>query len=147
MSKYSEDLELYPGPEIMHYTIEGIPIALARPRFGKDHIYDSQKQLKYSVGIQLKDQHFGYEPFEGPLRLDVVFFMPMPQRIKSKSGEHSAKMPQYCKPDLSNLIKFIEDASNKIIIEDDAMISEINAGKYYSEIPRTELTITRIKRD
>lgn len=138
------------SPFSAHYTIEGVPTPLARPRLGHTHTYDSQKQIKYSAGIQLVQQHLGQPLFTGPLTLDVIFFMPIPERLRRqfKGQEQSndlAYHPHHKKPDLDNLIKFVLDVANGTIITDDSLISTINARKVYSMIPRTEFSITRLE--
>jgi len=127
---------------VMKYVLEGKPEALARPRFGLGHIYDSQKRLKQAVIFQLRRQHF-LPLFTGPLRMDVVFYMPIPQRLKKKI-KSSAEAPQYVKPDADNLLKFLCDCCNKIIYEDDAQLATIMVRKLYSVCPRTEFSITTL---
>lgn len=125
------------------YSVEGTPIPLARHRHSGDHTWDSQKQQKYGTGIQLVNQHEDRPKFQGPIQLDVTFFMPI-----RKSGYKAPKGGYHLiKPDLSNLIKYIEDAATKILFDDDCIISVINAQKRYSEIPRTEFTITELEQD
>jgi len=70
---------------------------------------------------------------DGPVRLEILF------RFK-----RSRKSNGYCtaKPDLSNLVKAIEDALNKIAYNDDAQISELIARKVYAETEETVVTIT-----
>lgn len=115
------------------YVVDGVPVPLARVRFGNKRCWDSQKDLKLIVGCQLEQQHRPYKPFCVPIALDVTFFMKKPKRLKN--------LHHVTKPDLSNLIKFIEDAGNGIIYTDDRLIFSINARKIYSNIPRTELLI------
>ena len=47
----------------------------------------------------------------------------------------------YKKPDLSNLIKFIEDAFNNVLWKDDALISYMFATKKYSFEPKTMIFV------
>jgi Holliday junction resolvase RusA-like endonuclease len=135
------------GPSVMHYIVDGSPIPLARARHGNGNTYDSQKQLKYSVGIQLRQQQQDVPIFTGPICLEVIFFMPIPDRIQKKirkSADAQRIAPHSCKPDLSNLIKFIEDVATGIIYKDDSLISKIVAHKVYSMIPRTEFSVTQM---
>lgn len=127
-----------------YYTIDGVPISLKRPRFGVGKVYDSQKKEKFGVQIQLKTQHEYISPFEGPLQLDVTFFMPMPQRLHRK---HFARNfpPHFSRPDLDNLLKWLLDNLNAVIIKDDSQICIINARKVYSELSRTEFSLTRLE--
>lgn len=129
---------------VAYYTIEGVPISLKRPRFGLGHVYDSQKKEKFGVQIQLKSQHEFSSPFEGPLQLEVTFFMPMPQRLHRKYFAGSFP-PHHARPDLDNLLKWLLDNLNEVIIKDDSQIYAITARKVYSEISRTEFSITRLE--
>lgn len=129
---------------MMLYVIMGDPIALARPRFNKRSVYDSQKNKKLVAGINLRNQH-GNAPFlEGALHLDIYFYLKIP--MQGKHGRLDNRYHIY-KPDLSNLLKFIEDIGTGIIYHDDSIISSINATKRYSIEPRTEFKLTVLKRE
>jgi len=125
--------------ETCTYVVEGKPIPLARPRFGRGRCWDEQKLTKVVFGIHLVKQHDSHPFFEGPLQLLVKFFMPIPKRARNKDGK-----PHYIKPDLSNLIKFVEDVGSGILYEDDSVITSIKAEKIYSKKPRTEITVIQI---
>jgi Holliday junction resolvase RusA-like endonuclease len=129
---------------ICHYTIEGNPIPLARPRFGQNYnktrIWDSQKQSKFGVGIQVSNQHGDNPHLSPPIRLDVVFYLPIPKQQPLLSGNY-----HHAKIDLDNLLKFLLDSCNTIAYKDDAHISEIHARKLYAVNPRTEFTLTELK--
>jgi len=130
------------------YIIYGDPIPLARPRFvamaatretkPKVRVYDSQKADKRAIAYDIKKQH-GKEPmFEGPLFMELRFYM-LGENTKH-SGWH------YCKPDLSNLIKMYEDVCSGILYRDDAQISSTKATKEYaSGEKRTEIVIHQLE--
>jgi Holliday junction resolvase RusA-like endonuclease len=130
--------------EAAHYTISGTPISLKRPRFGLGKVYDSQKREKFGVQMELKSQHDYISPFKGPLQLDVTFFMPLPQRQAKKKHQESC-LPHFIRPDIDNLLKWLLDNLNSVIIKDDAQICTVKAQKVYSKIARTELSITRLE--
>ncbi len=117
------------------YVINGNPIPLARPRFGKNNVYDSQKSEKEGVAWYVrflrKDEHI----LKGPLQMEIRFFLKKPMK-KMKKIWHDTK------PDLSNLIKFYEDVCIGILYEDDKQISKIIASKVYDDEPRTEIILT-----
>ena len=128
------------------YIIEGEPIPLLRPRYSPRHnkLYDSQKNEKLILGINLRNQHQDRDPIDGPIRMDITFFMPVP---KTRLKEKKALMNTYhfYRADLSNMIKFYEDVAQDCgIFRDDCLIAEIFAKKIYGE-PRTEFTITTLK--
>jgi len=84
-----------------------------------------------------------------PISLDVTFYMGRPKN-HYKTGANSEMLkdsaPEYHsgRPDLDNLVKFVQDSLNTIYYKDDALISQITAKKIYSESPRTEITITKL---
>jgi len=120
------------------YIILGDPIPLARPRFNKKKVYDSQKHKKLVAGINLRHQHDNKPFYEGNLHLDVKFYLKIATKKKISLLEDTYHVYT---PDLSNLLKFIEDICSGIIYKDDSLICSIHAIKKYSSIPRTEFEI------
>jgi len=129
--------------ESLLYVIPGDPVPLLRARMAKGRRpWDSQKQIKMHCGLQLTQQHGHRPPFQGALHFDVTFYFPFPQAIsKAKLATMAGKLHTY-RPDLSNLIKFIEDVATGILFNDDCLIASINAKKCYDHQPRTEFAIT-----
>lgn len=126
------------------YVIKGDPTPLARARHGRGRTWDPQKQLKLVYGIELERQHNNAPWFDGPLHLDIVFFMPIP-KTSTKRRHMIDGTPHRFRPDLDNTIKFILDVATGILFKDDAIISSINAKKLYDLEPRTEFIITEIE--
>lgn len=125
-----------------HYVVHGDPIALARGRFSRQgKVYDAQKHVKLVWGIDVRNQH-GEDPFfEGPLLMDVIFYLPLPQKsIKLKGQYHTYK------PDSTNLLKFAEDVATSICYHDDCIISKIMMEKVYDDGngPRTEFILREL---
>ena len=125
------------------YVLEGDPVALARGRHVGRRVYDSQKNEKLVLGITLRNQHGDRPLYDGPLLLDVTFFMPI-AKSREKHRAHLMDSCHFYTPDLSNLIKFVEDLSANILYHDDCLIAKIIAKKIYGE-PRTEFTLTKLK--
>lgn len=134
MSAITTPLSTQSATKTQIYTIIGEPIPLARPRFGKNKVFDSQAQVKTGAGIQLRSQHRG-EPITIPIHINASFFFPC-------SDRHTHGKPHAQRPDLDNLIKYLLDVSNNIIFKDDAQVVSIFAQKYYDLYVRTEFTIT-----
>lgn len=126
------------------YVIPGDPTALARARYGQRKVYDSQKQLKLIAGLSLVEQHRGLEMFIGPLHLDVTFFMGTPSKMNAAKRKSLDSTYHVYRPDLSNLLKFIEDIATGILYRDDSLIASISCKKIYDELPRTEFILTQI---
>lgn len=127
------------GPESRTYVIEGNPTPLARARWGQGRIYDTQKHIKLITGITIANQHTGVAFFTGPLELEITFFFKTPNNMKKLMGN-----PHITRPDLSNMIKFIEDVATGITYHDDCLIASIIARKLYDNTPRTEFTIRQL---
>ena len=126
------------------YRVLGVPRPLQRPRFSRNRVYDSQKGEKEEFATLVKAQHVHDGPFTGPLFLEICFYFPIPTYL---SRAKMAALPGTFhdkRPDLSNCIKFVEDALNEIIYLDDAQISVICSSKRYSELPRTEFRIIKL---
>lgn len=144
MKVIEEKIIVQPGAKLnASYIIDGKPMPLSRPRFSNGVVYDSQKATKNRVSFELKAQHDG-PVFTGPLRLDVIFYMPVPDSMRRKKEDKVTYTPHFKKPDIDNLIKFLLDCSNGILFEDDSQIAIINASKIYSNLGRTEFTITEL---
>ncbi len=125
------------------YVIPGNPVPWKRAGHANGTFYDQQKHAKLGTGIYIHNQHQGVL-YSGPLLLDITFFFPMPISLKKKWDTMRHKH-NYYRPDLSNLIKYIEDVCTGLLYEDDCLITEIRAKKIYDDIGRTEFTLTEIK--
>lgn len=126
------------------YVVQGKPVPLNRPRMGEHGVYDSQKGIKYKISSDLKGQKGLDATLCGMLHMHMDFYMPLP---KTKSHRNHLIQQKYhvYRPDLSNLIKMIEDVCVDIgIIEDDCLIASITARKLYGDISRTEFYFERL---
>jgi Holliday junction resolvase RusA-like endonuclease len=128
----------------MIYIVPGDPIALARPRISRKSMWDPQKQERLFFGIHVKNQHGDKPLYTGPLKLDVIFFMPFPQTHKARKGRRLGDY-HFFRPDTSNMIKFVEDACSGVLYPDDCSIAVIVAKKIYDDEPRTEFKIIQLR--
>jgi len=117
----------------MKLEVYGKPIALARHRHFKGGTFNPQaslmKRYAWHVVSLLDDK---YEPFSQiDLKLKYCFHPPKSWSAKKKKAAIGG--PKASKPDLSNLIKFTEDALNGVLWEDDRLIIRIQAEKVYDE--------------
>lgn len=133
---------------MINLKIPGKPIAKKRPRFARVgkfvKTYNPQEteegRFLFEAYRQLGDD---FKPIEKPISVIMCFYMPIPKSTsKKRKLLMSMKQIQHSKkPDLSNMIKFAEDALNGVVWQDDSLITTIWATKAYSEEPRTEITI------
>jgi Holliday junction resolvase RusA-like endonuclease len=128
------------------YEIPGIPIALKRHRHVGKKCYDSQKKEKEIAQWHIKYAIQGLFAASEALKLVVEYHMPIPKSYSKRRAKEALRGPHTKKPDLTNLIKFTEDAFNGMVWEDDSIISEIEARKFYSDTPKTVFKIENISK-
>lgn len=129
------------------YILNCDPLPLARPRLGKHKkMYNVQQEYRLVNGIHLQKQHNDAPLFEGPLHLDITFYLKMPH-LSERKKDALENTFHYFKPDLSNLLKFVEDLANKIIYNDDAQISSIATRKLYARHPHTIFSISNLNKE
>lgn len=63
---------------------------------------------------------------DGPVELDVTFHLPRPQRLRDKTPPHTTK------PDVSKLVRAVEDALTGVLYADDARIVQLTCSKRYA---------------
>lgn len=134
----------------MQFIISGKPIPLKRARSFKrgDTIghYNSQKKhmqaVYYSIQSQLPTD---YKPPTDPLHLIVSFHMPFPASYPKKKREALAGDYHTLKPDLSNLVKFYEDALNGLLWVDDQQIARITTRKIWDYEGKTVIKVQPIE--
>lgn len=132
----------------IQFTIPGTPVAKARPRVTRTgHAYTPKKTSDYEklvkvYAIKTMTEH-GLKPTEEAIRLDVQAFFPIPASWTKAKKEKALNgdLKHTTRPDLSNIVKAVEDAMNGIVYKDDSQISEIVCVKRYSMSPRVDLTV------
>ena len=137
------DVGEFPVGTLFEFSLDYAPVPLARPRMGKGkRVYDSQKHTKLAMGLCLMNQ-FDKEPITQPIELGLVFYMPIPSS-KLKIMKKCHTMLHACRPDLSNLIKMIEDVMvDCLILKDDSQVAIIHAEKrlHMDRNPSIDITV------
>ena len=127
------------------FLVPSEPIPAARPRVTIHGTYNPKSSLMTRLGYQLKDIIMNNDyhglPLENQIAIDIQFFMPVPRSWSKKKKDSTEGKFHGVRPDLDNLIKFILDATNGIIVKDDKQIVKITASKKYSKTPRTVLDV------
>ena len=142
---------------VLAFDIPGQPIGQGRPKFstinGHARAYDPEKSRNYKAYVRLlatqamKDR--GFTMIEGPCVLSINAYFEVPKSKSKKFREAALNGLEYPtkKPDLSNIIKGIEDALNGVAYKDDALIVRLGVTKLYSEIPRVEVSLIEWDRE
>lgn len=133
---------------VIKLTIPGAPIAKKRPRMNTKTgaVYNSQRVEENRVRtLALNALKSPLEPLRGPLFVKMTFYTPMSKTATQKASkagydDRINPIPDTRRPDLDNLIKFV-DIFNMLLWIDDSQIYKIEASKYLSLKPRTEIEI------
>lgn len=133
------------------FEIPGSPIGQGRPKFstinGHAKAYDPEKSRNYKAYVRLLAtqamKESGFTMIEGPCCLSIDAYFEVPKSKSKKFREAALSGLEYPtkKPDLSNIVKGIEDALNGLAYKDDALIVRLHTVKLYSEIPRVEVSL------
>lgn len=134
------------------FTVPGAPIGKPRHRSFKDkagniRTYQPETAVNRENFIKMIALQYAPDvPLNGPLSLCVVFFVPIPASWSEKKKEMAlcTKLYPAKKPDLDNMVKLVKDALNSIIWIDDKQIVGLNASKFYSDKPETQIMIQTI---
>lgn len=127
------------------YIIPEDPVAWARAVPTRTHgMWDSQKKLKMWLALFIAREHGNRPQYQGPLLLDIKFHMPMNQRMRKAQEMWEGEWYDQ-RPDFDNLVKLICDTCNKVLYDDDKLITTAIISKVYSSQPRTEFRLIELR--
>jgi Holliday junction resolvase RusA-like endonuclease len=135
-------------------TVPGVPKALQRNRhrivktksgnqFIANYLPAESRAEQGTVRLFASLAMKGGPPLEGPLELRMTAFMPIPASW-SKRKQHEAMtggVRPTGKPDLSNLLKQVEDGIKAVCYRDDSQIVALHVWKAFSDTPRVVVEI------
>jgi Holliday junction resolvase RusA-like endonuclease len=134
---------------LLTFSMSGMPRGQGRPRAtarrGFASVYKATADRKYENSIRdvAIEKMAGRDPFEGPLSVSLRFRMPIPKSAtkRARAGMAAGEIAHCSKPDLSNLVKAIEDGMNGVVYVDDAQIVRCFTTKLYSERPGVDVRV------
>ena len=118
------------------FVVPGPAVPERKRQFGR-HRCDTREAadyktlLRYHAGIAMA----GRPPLEGPLALTLTVV-----RVRPKSLPKRVTYP-ITRPDLSNQLKLVEDAFNKVLWGDDAQLVEILVTKGFGDAEGIGVTV------
>lgn len=118
------------------FVITGEPVSYPENQSKNYRSWNDHRRFTAKYEVDLGNQFEGQALMNGPLLMEIDFY------FSSKTGQrkiHSTK------PDLYNLVRFIEKACSGIIYENDCLLTQIVASKKYDQQPRTQFKISRIR--
>lgn len=97
------------------------------------------------IGYLASQAMNGQDPFEGPVRINIRAYVPIPRRTpRYRLQEIRSGLCHPCKtPDLTNVAKLAEDALNGVVFKDDKQVVRWGAksGRFFSFRPRLEIDV------
>lgn len=134
---------------VLAFSLYGIPRGQGRPRAtairGRANVYKATADRKYedSVRKAATDIMAGRDPLEGPLSLSLRFRLPIPKSYskRARASMAAGEIAPTSKPDLSNLVKAIEDAMNGVVFVDDSQVVRSFQTKIYAERPGVDVRV------
>jgi Holliday junction resolvase RusA-like endonuclease len=98
------------------------------------HIFYNPRDKEKQVTTNLIMQQWHEPPISDYVKLNFIFVHLPPKSASKKKREAMLQRLSFpTRKDLSNCVKFYEDCLKKIVIEDDRIVVEITAKKYYGE--------------
>lgn len=130
------------------YVISGIPVAWTSHRgYGKKS-FNPHHMEKLCAKQELEMQHGERPLYQGIVRADFFFEMPIPLSFPKKFTKRiqaGEKIYHTKRPDRTNLLKHAEDCLTGSILHDDNIVALGIVEKYYSLKPQTKIIITPLE--
>lgn len=145
------------------------PKPQTRPRFSKFGTYEDPKMKAWRRQCsQLIEQEYDGQFYDGPISVDVTFYMKAPLNVSKKPTPKARaktwdifhrfmdeKLWHAMRPDIDNLVKALFDSISNagynkvdkkgIVWTDDSIVCELKAQKRYSSNPRIEFEIKELE--
>jgi len=134
--------------------VPGDPRGQGRPRAtvrgGHATVYKDDKTASYQnlVALAASEAMGDRPPTEGAVLVTLFVRFRIPKSTSKKDRVQMMASPPTIrptkKPDLSNIIKAVEDGMNGIVFKDDCQIVTLHSTKLYSETPGVEIWVSDI---
>jgi len=128
---------------MIHLTIPGPPIGKQRARVCRSgHAFTPAKTVNYEALVKqtFAAKYPGFVPMPGPVRMILSIYL-MESKETQRKLKRGARLYPTIKPDISNVLKSIEDALNGLAYVDDKQIISVYAEKKYSLRPGVEIIL------
>ena len=134
----------------INFVVPGQPVPQGRPRWTSKpfpHMYDPPASAKYKRKVKkFASKIAPDELLKGELYVEVLIYKETLSSFskKKKAAAEARILRPITKPDADNYAKGILDAVKGVLWEDDGQVVDLVARKYYSEIPRVEISVKEI---
>jgi len=124
-------------------TIPGPPVGKHRARVCRSgHAFTPAKAVNYEALVKqtFAAKYPDFVPMPGPVRMILSIYL-MPSKKTQRKLKEGIRVYPTIKPDISNVLKSIEDALNGLTYVDDKQIISVYAEKKYSQRPCVEIIV------
>ena len=136
---------------MIRFTVPGEPKAKQRPRLGKGFAYTPKQTVEYENWVKqcylTSDCSKGFLEHQIHAKIEAYFSIPKSVTKKNRELMLNGEMRPTKKPDADNIAKSILDSLNGIAYLDDSSVVSLEVEKYYSEMPRVEVSLRRVQDD
>src|SRR5690625_622034 len=113
---------------VIKLTIPAVPVAQPRQRHAvigghvRNYTPADHPVQAYKAAVMLAARQAGVDkPLEGPLQVDVAFYLPRPKRLMRRK-DPDGPVPHTARPDVDNLWKSTADALSGLAWRDDSQV-------------------------
>jgi len=145
------------GQAPIAFSVPGLPVAQPRQRtrvvatggrvFATNYTPKDAPVQSFKAAIRLAASAVYHgAPLTGPLAMTLYCFFPRSKSITWKN-KPMPRIPKQGKPDVSNILKAVEDALNGLLYVDDAQLVRVVVEKWIAagdEQPRCEISVEAI---
>lgn len=123
----------------IHITVDGEAVPQGRPRFVRATgcSFDPPKSRAYKAKVKAKARlNAPSAPLERAVELSLMIYRVPPKSAskRRRAAMLAGEIRPTTKPDVSNVLKGIEDALNGIVYKDDSQIVQYGTvGKWYAD--------------
>jgi len=126
---------------VIEYVIPGKPVTWMRARRRGNMYFDIQVKDKQRMRRYVQESTIHPIDISIPVSVQIECHMPIPKSWSSKRKLNAVSKPHVSRPDLDNILKFIGDALNGVLWQDDCLIYRFVISKFYAEDPKTVIRI------
>lgn len=139
-------------PDPVTIVLLGQPVPWARAGGRGSQRFTPTKQRNNAATLRMAAQqamieaNHGIAVIDQPVRLDILAEMAIPASWsrRKKNDAIIGNIKPSGRPDLSNVIKQIEDALNGVVFCDDSLVVTLRASKRYGVQPKLVITVAPI---
>jgi Holliday junction resolvase RusA-like endonuclease len=103
-------------------------------------VYDpaNSRDWKRTVAAQAIEHKPPVPVADVPLSMELTFFLPRPTSLPKRMRHHIRR------PDVSNMLKAVEDALRGIVYKDDSQLVDVIVRKRYDPAPGVDIRVERV---